>query len=64
SEVYSIRIFQGVSQMAEYTANQPQFTYTAAMKVTDGLVGAFRVEVAQVSAQFGAGPYRSIEHAG
>lgn len=64
AEVYSVRIFQGPSQMAEYSAAQPTFTYTAAMKVSDGVVGAFRIEVAQVSAQFGAGPYRSIEHAG
>jgi hypothetical protein len=61
SENYIVRIFQGTVLKGEYSSSQPQFTYTSAMKGADGVVGSYRVEVAQVSAQFGAGPFRSID---
>lgn len=60
-EAYVLRVFHGAVLKAEYTAGQPQFTYSAAMKAADTVTGAYRVEVAQVSAQFGAGPFRSID---
>jgi hypothetical protein len=61
SENYIVRIFQDAVLKGEYSSSQPQFTYTSAMKGADGVVGSYRVEVAQVSAQFGAGPFRSID---
>jgi hypothetical protein len=61
AEVYTVQIFQGTQLKAEYSTTQPQFTYTAAMKSIDTVVGAYRVLVAQVSAQFGPGPFRSID---
>jgi hypothetical protein len=59
-EAYVLRILQGEDIKAEYSANQPQFTYTQAMRSADGVTGPFRVEVAQLSARYGPGPVRSI----
>ncbi len=60
-ETYAVKIFQGAQVKAEYAASQPQFTYTASMKASDLVAGPYRVEVSQVSAQFGPGPVRSVE---
>jgi hypothetical protein len=60
TEVYQIRVIQASAIVAEYAANQPQFVYTAGMRVLDGLTGAFEVEVAQLSASFGPGPFRKV----
>ncbi|MDM7931170.1 glycoside hydrolase/phage tail family protein [Tabrizicola sp.] len=61
TEAYLIRILQGSATISEYSALAPQFSYTEAMKLADGVAGPYRVEVAQVSAQFGPGPFRAIE---
>ena len=47
--------------MREVTVQQPNWTYSSADRVTDGVIGAYRVEVTQVSARFGEGPARGIE---
>jgi hypothetical protein len=59
-EAYVLRIMQGEDIKAEYSSNQPQFTYSQAMQAADGVTGPFRVEVAQLSARYGPGPFRSI----
>ncbi len=61
SEAYRLRVFQGAQLKAEYTAAQPMFVYTAAMKAADTISGPCRIEVAQLSVQYGAGPYRSLD---
>lgn len=60
SEVYTIRVLQGASIVAQYSATQPLFTYTSAMRSSDGVSGPFEIAVAQVSASFGPGPFRKI----
>jgi hypothetical protein len=59
-EAYVLRIMQGEDIKAEYSASQPQFAYALAMRSADGVTGPFRVEVAQLSARYGRGPFRSI----
>ena len=61
SEVYVIRIVQGPNVLSEYNTLVPQFAYTPAMRSADGVTGAYAVEVAQLSVQYGPGPFRSIE---
>jgi hypothetical protein len=61
TEAYVLRILQGAVLRAEYPVGQPSFAYTATLQAVDGVVGAFRAEVAQVSARFGPGPFRSVE---
>jgi hypothetical protein len=60
TEAYQIRVIQGMAIIAEYTANQPQFVYTADMRISDGVSGAFEVAVAQLSPSFGPGPFRRL----
>jgi Putative phage tail protein len=60
TESYLIRIRQGSVVRAEYSVALTQFLYTDAMRMADQVVGAFTVEVAQVSQTFGAGPFRGI----
>lgn len=64
AEHYQVRVLQGTNLRAEYLVNQPQFLYTSAMRLADLLSGPYRIEVAQVSSQYGPGPYRSIEVSG
>jgi hypothetical protein len=61
TEAYQVRIVQGAMIVAEYGATGPQFTYSAAMRATDGVAGAYRIEVAQLSTQFGSGPFRHLD---
>ncbi len=60
AELYEIRVVQGAAIVAQYTTFQPQFLYTESMRASDGLMGAFELSVAQVSASFGPGPFRRI----
>ncbi|RYE51762.1 MAG: host specificity protein, partial [Hyphomicrobiales bacterium] len=60
SQAYLLRIIQSAAVVAEYTVAQPAFAYTAAMRATDGVSGAFEVSVAQLSASFGPGPFRQV----
>ena len=60
SELYLLRVVQGAATKAEYTSPAPMFSYSAAMRLADLLPGPFRIEVAQMSMQFGSGPFRSI----
>jgi hypothetical protein len=61
TERYQIRVLQANDLRAEYHTAQPQFLYSSAMRVVDLQPGAFRIEVAQISSQFGPGPYRFLE---
>jgi hypothetical protein len=60
SEAYQVRILVASSIVAEYVTSQPQFVYSAAMRASDGVSGAFDLAVAQLSASFGPGPFRKI----
>jgi hypothetical protein len=61
SELYVLRIVQAAANKAEYTTSVPQFSYSAALRSADLLPGPFKIEVAQMSMQYGPGPYRSID---
>lgn len=61
SESYVLRIVQSATVQAEYGVSSPTFTYTSVMRAADGVIGSFRVEVAQVSALVGPGPARGID---
>jgi hypothetical protein len=61
AERYQVCVFQGADLRAEYSVTQPQFLYSATMRLADLQPGPFRIEVAQVSAQYGPGPYRSVD---
>ncbi|WP_272002130.1 hypothetical protein [Roseovarius sp. ZX-A-9] len=39
----------------------PHWTYTAAAKSADGVTGGYEVQVAQISAKFGAGVFASLD---
>lgn len=56
TESYRVRVRAGGSLRREVFVDTPGWTYTAAQKVADGVTGAYRVEVAQISQSFGPGP--------
>jgi GTA TIM-barrel-like domain/Putative phage tail protein len=64
TEGYAIRVVQSNVILREETSTLPSWTYLSATQVSDGIVGAYRVDVAQVSDRFGAGPFRSITVSG
>jgi hypothetical protein len=60
-ERYQVRVLQANVLRAEYSVTQPVFTYGSALRQADLQPGPYRIEVAQVSMQYGPGPYRSLE---
>ena len=60
SELYQLRIVQAEVIVREEAVATASYVYSAAARASDGIVGAFRVDVAQVSDRFGPGPFRSI----
>jgi len=60
SQAYVMRVVQALTVLAEYGSAATQFTYTPAMRAADGVIGSYRIEVAQLSAQVGPGPFRGI----
>ncbi|MDW4496807.1 glycoside hydrolase/phage tail family protein [Sulfitobacter sp. D35] len=56
NERYAVRVLRNGSVLREVTRSSAGWTYSAADQVSDGAVPPFSVEVAQVSASFGAGP--------
>jgi hypothetical protein len=61
SERYRVRVVAGGAILRTVDVTAPRWTYPAVQKDADGILGAWRVEVAQVSDRFGAGPYRGID---
>jgi hypothetical protein len=61
AEAYQIRITRDDAIVAEYGVVTPAFLYTSAMRLQDGVTGAFQLSVAQLSARFGPGPFRSLD---
>ena len=56
SEAYRIRVLTGSTLLREDTAAVPQWSYSAAHQAADGFGPGARIEVAQISARYGAGP--------
>jgi hypothetical protein len=55
SERYLLRVRRGAQVLREVTVTVPDWTYTSAARAEDGPDTGKRIEVAQVSASFGAG---------
>jgi hypothetical protein len=64
AERYQVRVYQANALRAEYSVTQPHFLYNSAMRLSDLQPGAYRIEVAQLSATYGPGPFRAIEVVG
>ena len=60
-EDYLVRVLFDGSVRREVRRPVPDWTYSAAMQASDGVVGGFTVQVAQYSARFGAGLFRRID---
>ncbi len=56
SEAYRIRVLSGATVLREETSASPQWSYSAASQAADGVSAGDRLEVAQLSARYGAGP--------
>ncbi|TNF59274.1 MAG: hypothetical protein EP307_10710 [Rhodobacteraceae bacterium] len=61
SEAYLLRVFKDGAMLREVALGAPAWTYPEALRLQDGAIGAIRIEVAQVSARFGPGPFAGIE---
>lgn len=61
TQSFVVRVIQGPEIKAEYSVAELTFTHTPTMRSSAGIVGAYRVEVAQISAHVGPGPVRVIE---
>lgn len=61
SEQYILRIIDATTLRREEVLSAPTFTYTDAMRASDGTLNDYSIEVAQVSERFGAGPIARIQ---
>ncbi|RKF12972.1 host specificity protein [Roseovarius spongiae] len=61
SEQYAVRVLRAGAVKRDELVSAPRWTYTAAARAADGVAGAYRVEVAQVSARFGAGVFAGLD---
>ncbi|MCB2129001.1 MAG: glycoside hydrolase/phage tail family protein [Rhodobacteraceae bacterium] len=59
-ELYMVRIYQGTSLLRELMVPLASLTYSASMQTTDGVSAPFDVHVAQISDQYGPGPFARI----
>ena len=55
AEVYHLQVIQGTTVRRTVVLTVPQWHYSADERLSDGVQGAFRIEVAQVSARVGQG---------
>ena len=60
SEAYLVRIKSNGAIVRSETVSSAQFTYGAGERAADGVGADFVFEVAQISAEFGTGPFASI----
>lgn len=55
---------QGTKVLREEITNTPAWSYSSDAQAQDGLAGPFTVQVAQVSALYGAGVFARLDVAG
>ncbi|MGM0741073.1 MAG: baseplate multidomain protein megatron [Pseudomonadota bacterium] len=61
SETYVVRVMQGGAVLREEMTGQAEWTYGAEAQALDGVSGGFTLQVAQVSAHFGAGVFAALD---
>ncbi len=61
SESYQVEVVQGASVVRQVTRTSPNWTYSAAEQLADGVASPFTIQVAQMSARFGAGLFKRID---
>jgi hypothetical protein len=61
SEQYIVRVGDAGAIRREDIVGTPTFTYSDAMRASDGTLSTYFIEVAQVSERFGAGPFARTE---
>jgi len=59
-ERYLLRVMEDQTILREVELTLPSWHYSDAMQAQDGVAPSFTVAVAQLSDQFGAGPFRRI----
>ena len=59
-EAYLVRVRINGVVLREEMSNGPHWHYPAAQKTADGVVGGYDVEVAQISASYGAGLFATL----
>lgn len=62
SERYTVRVMKNGAILREKTVDAPLWIYPLSEQAADGLTGSFEIEVAQVSAVFGAGPAGRVSY--
>jgi hypothetical protein len=60
-ERYTIKVLSGAKVVREVQTGTTSWSYTDAMKATDGVLAGYTISVAQVSTVFGDGPYKSVQ---
>lgn len=55
AESYRIRVMRGMTLLGEYTVSNPVWNYLVSDQTLDGALAGDQIEVAQVSARYGAG---------
>ncbi|WP_415922760.1 baseplate megatron protein TIM-barrel domain-containing protein [Tateyamaria sp. SN6-1] len=60
TEQYTVRVLQGAAVVREDVVSTPVWRYEDADRLSDGVGTSFDVAVAQNSARYGSGPFRSI----
>ncbi len=60
SESYTVRVMQGAQVVRETIVSTQNWVYGSGDRQADGLIGEFQLAVAQNSARFGPGPFKSI----
>lgn len=62
SEAYALRVIDtGGAVRREVVLGGPGWSYADTMRIADGVSAPYRIEVAQISGRFGAGPFTEIE---
>jgi hypothetical protein len=59
-ERYRVRVVRNGAPVREATVSAPEWTYPASLRIADGCVAPFDIEVSQISDTFGPGPFARI----
>ena len=60
-ESYQVEVVSGASVVRSVTVSSPNWIYTSAQQLSDGVSSPFSIQVAQISARFGPGLFRRID---